>query len=62
MGRGTIGRTFTPEQICQIVALFCESPETLGIPISHWSQNEQARQAGERGVLKPISHGSVGRL
>ena len=54
--------TFTPEQICQIVALSCENPETLGIPISHWSQNELARQAVERGIVKRISHGSVGRF
>jgi transposase len=37
--------TFTPEQICQIVALSCENPEMLDIPISHWSQSELARQA-----------------
>src|ERR1700686_3015308 len=54
--------TFTPEQICQIVALSCENPETLGIPISHWSQSELARQAVERGIVRSISHGSVGRF
>ena len=54
--------TFTPEQICQIVALSCENPEALGIPISHWSQNELARQAVERGIVKRISHGSIGRF
>jgi putative transposase len=60
--------TFTPEQICQIpgtspgTALSCENPETLGIPISHWSQSELARQAVERGIVKSISHGSVGRF
>jgi transposase len=54
--------TFTPEQICQIVALSCEDPETLDIPISHWSQSELARQAVERGIVKSISHGSVGRF
>ena len=53
--------TFTPEQICQIVALACESPEKLGIPISHWSQSELVRQAVSRGIVEGISHGSVGR-
>jgi len=53
---------FTPEQICQIVALSCENPETLDIPISHWSQSELARQAVERGIVESISHGSVGRF
>ena len=27
--------TFTPEVICQIIALACENPETLDVPISH---------------------------
>ena len=54
--------TFTPEQICQIVALSCENPETLDIPIGHWSQSELARQAVARGIVETISHGSVGRF
>ena len=54
--------TFTPEQICLIVALACQDPETLDIPISHWSQSELARQAVERGIVKTISHGSAGRF
>jgi hypothetical protein len=37
--------TFTPEQICGIVALSCENPDALDIPIGHWSQSELARQA-----------------
>ena len=54
--------TFTPEQICQIIALSCESPETPDVPISHWSQGELARQAVQRGIVESISHGSVGRF
>lgn len=54
--------TFAPEQICQIVALACEDPERLDVPISHWSQSELARQAMKRGIVKSISHGSVGRF
>ena len=54
--------TFTPEEICQIMALACEDPETLDVPISHWSQSELARQAVGRGIVKSISHGSVGRF
>jgi len=34
---------FTSEAICQIMALACTDPETLDIPISHWSQSELAR-------------------
>jgi putative transposase len=54
--------TFTPEQICQIMALACEDPERLEVPISRWSQSELARQAVSRGIVKRISHGSVGRF
>src|SRR5271165_7173515 len=54
--------TFTPEVICKIVALSCENPETLDVPISHWSQSELARQAVRRGIVERISHGSVGRF
>jgi len=54
--------TFTPEQICQIMALACEDPERLDVPISQWSQSELARQAVNRGIIKSISHGSVGRF
>ena len=54
--------TFTPEVICQIIALACEDPETLDVPISHWSQSELARQSVARGIVKSISHGSVGRF
>ena len=54
--------TFTPEVICKIVALSCEDPETLDVPVSHWSQSELARQAVRRGIVETISHGSVGRF
>ena len=54
--------TFTPEQICQIMAMACEDPERLDVPISHWTQSELARQAVSRGIVPSISHGSVGRF
>jgi putative transposase len=52
--------TFTPEGICKIVALSCEDPEALDVPISHSSQSELARQAVSRGIVESISLGSVG--
>jgi putative transposase len=54
--------TLTPEVVRQIVALSREDPETLDIPLSHWSQSELARQAVQRGIVKRISHGSAGRF
>ncbi len=53
---------FTPEVICQVMALACQDPEALGVPISHWSQSELARQSVARGIVGSISHGSVGRF
>ena len=54
--------TFTPEAICRIVAMACEKPETLDVPISPWSQSDLARQAVARGIVESISHGSAGRF
>lgn len=55
--------TFTPEQVCAIVALACEPPEKSSEPpLSHWSQSELAREAVRRGIVDSISHGSVGRF
>jgi len=53
---------FTPEQICAIIALACETPEDSGLPLSQWSRSEVARQAVKRGIVTSISHGSVGRF
>ena len=54
--------TFTPEQVCAIMALACEKPdENSNLPLSHWSQSELAREAVRRGIVDSISHGSVGR-
>jgi putative transposase len=54
--------SFTPEQICAILALACEPPDASGVPITHWSQSALAREAVKRGLAETISHGSVGRF
>ena len=55
--------TFTPEQICAIVALACEQPaEACDLPLSHWSRSELARCAVERGIVDGISNSSAGRF
>ena len=54
--------TFTPEQVCAIMALACEPPEQSNLPLSHWGQSELAREAVRRGIVDNISHGSVGRF
>jgi len=55
--------TFTPEQICRIVALACEDPrEESGRPVTPWSRAELAAEALKRGIVKSISARSVGRF
>jgi putative transposase len=54
--------TFTPEQICRIVALACEDPRDCGRPVTHWSTTELADEVVKRGIVESISPRSVGRF
>ena len=54
--------TFTPEQICQIVAVGCERPADSGRPVSHWTPTELAAEVVKRGLVPNISPRSVGRF
>lgn len=54
--------TFTPEQICQIIAVACEKPDDSGRPISHWSPRELADEVMKRKIVERISVRSVGRF
>jgi len=54
---------FTPEQLCQIVALACEKrPEECDRPVSHWTARELADEAIERQIVPSISPRHVGRF
>src|SRR5947209_3489834 len=53
---------FTPEQICQIIALACERPADCGRPISQWSHAELADEIVRRGIVQSISPRHAGRL
>lgn len=54
---------FTPEQLCQVVALACEKrPEECGRPVSHWTARELADEATQRGIVPSISPRHVGRF
>lgn len=59
-----VGRppTFRPEEIVQIVAIACEHPQKFGRPISHWTTRELADEAMKQGIVKSVSHSSVGRF
>lgn len=54
--------TFTAEQICQIVALACENPESYGLPISHWTQTELVNEAIKQGIVERISQSQMCRI
>ena len=52
----------TPEHICQIVALSCETPAESERPISQWSDRELANEIVKRGIVDRISPRHAGRL
>jgi len=54
---------FTPEQLCQIVALACEiTPEECHRPVSHWTARELADEAAQRQIVASISPRHAGRF
>lgn len=54
--------TFSPEQVAAIIALACEPPADSGLPISHWTPPELAREAAKRGIVESISPRQVDRF
>ena len=52
---------FTPEQVCQIIALACEKPADSDRPISQWSHRELADEIVRRGIVESISPRHAGR-
>ena len=60
--RGGAPATFTAFEVCQIIALACEDPETCGRPISHWTPRELADEVEKRGIVASISTRHVGRF
>jgi len=54
--------TFTPEQICAILALACEAPWRAGRELTHWTHADLAAEAIARGIVASISPDSIGRF
>lgn len=50
---------FKEEQVMQIIALACTSPEAGGLPVSQWSCRLLAEHAQELGIVKSISFKQV---
>jgi len=53
---------FSPEQVAAIIALACEPPGDSGLPVSHWTPPELAREAVKRGIVESISPRQVDRF
>lgn len=54
--------TFTPEQVTQVLAVPCESPELSHRPIDFWTAREIADEVTLRKIVTSISTSHVGRL
>lgn len=54
--------TFSLEQILQLFAIACESPEDYERPLSHWTARELADEMLKQGIVEGISPRHVGRL
>ena len=54
--------TFSPEQVCKIIATCCESPSEYGRPITHWTQRELVDEVIKQKIVESISTSEVGRI
>jgi putative transposase len=54
--------TFAPEQLCQIIAIACESPTDYGRPMTHWTHRELAEEVIKQNIVESISPTYIGRL
>jgi transposase len=53
---------FSAEQVAAVLALACEPPADSGLPVSHWTPSELAREAVKRGMVESISPRQVDRF
>lgn len=58
---GSPGR-FTSEQVVQIIATACESPELSGRPVDRWTHRELTDEVIDRNIVDSISQSHVGNL
>ena len=52
----------TAEEHCAIIALACKRPRDCGVPLSHWSASDLAREALRQGLVERLSPRSAGRF
>jgi transposase len=54
--------TFSPESVCQIIALACEDPALSGRPVTTWTGRELADECIRRKIVPSISVSHVNHL
>ncbi len=52
----------TAEEVCAIIALACKRPRDCGLPLSHWSASDLAREALRQVLVTRLSPRSAGRF
>jgi len=52
----------TAEEKCAVIALACKRPKEFGLPLSHWSASDLAREAHRQKLVKSLSPRTAGRL
>lgn len=52
----------TAEEVCAIIALACKRPRDCGLPLSHWSASDLAREALRQKLVARLSPRSAGRF
>ena len=60
--RSGVTPKFSPEQLAQLISLACEHPKDSGLPVSHWTPTELAREAMKRGIVESISARHIDRF
>ena len=50
------------ESYCQIMAIACKPPESLGRPITHWTERELSEEAIKQQIVPSISPRQIGRF
>lgn len=53
---------FSAEEVAQIIAVGCLSPEECGVPVSHWTPSDLRREVLKRNIVDSISSRQVGRF
>ena len=53
---------FSAEQVAQLISLACEPPSDSGLPVTHWTAEELAKEARKRSIVGKISARHLDRL